>query len=75
MTDDTLKSLWSGVLNGASILPDSDFFELGGDSLAAMNLLFALEKKLGVELHIATLYENSSFSAFSDVVAGARKSG
>ena len=42
-----LESLWGQVLASAGpVLPDSDFFALGGDSLASAQLFAALETRL-----------------------------
>jgi acyl carrier protein len=61
-------SVWSEFLDCKALGPDSDFFELGGDSIAALNMLFALGSELGVELPPGALFENSTFGGFTTFV-------
>ena len=44
-----LADIWSDVL-GIVVSSDDDFFELGGDSLAAVEALLAIEEDLGLEV-------------------------
>jgi acyl carrier protein len=64
----TLLELWSGVLQTSEITRESDFFALGGDSLAILSLQFRLEKSLGIEIPPNVLYENPTFGAFAGAV-------
>lgn len=61
-------SVWSEFLGSDALRPDSDFFELGGDSIAALNMLFALGSELGVELPPGALFENSTLGGFTAFV-------
>jgi acyl carrier protein len=71
-TEQTLLKLWSVVLETPQITRESDFFALGGDSLAMLNLQFQLEKVLGVDIPPGVLYENPTFGAFAGVVHAAK---
>jgi amino acid adenylation domain-containing protein len=52
-----LATLWEGVLGMDPISITDDFFELGGDSLSAANLFVEIQKTLGKNLPLATLFE------------------
>jgi acyl carrier protein len=67
-TESVVARIWEKELSATGITPGSDFFELGGDSLQMLNLLFQIKVALGVELSPAALFENSSLRAFSRVV-------
>jgi len=61
--EDRLKALWSETLDRAEtdIQSDSDFFDMGGDSLDAIKLA-GLANKSGVELHAQTIFSSPMFS-------------
>jgi acyl-coenzyme A synthetase/AMP-(fatty) acid ligase/thioesterase domain-containing protein len=63
-----VAAVWEQVLSLEVVGPDDDFFELGGDSLAAERLMAALVLDLGVpaaEARTALLAEAPTLSAFS----------
>lgn len=47
-----LAEIWKSVLRRGDIGSDSDFYELGGDSLSLMNLALEIETNLGVSCHL-----------------------
>lgn len=49
---------WQSVFPGQSITRDSDFFELGGDSLQAMRLMADLENHYNRRLPLALLFDH-----------------
>ncbi|ROO59670.1 non-ribosomal peptide synthase protein (TIGR01720 family)/amino acid adenylation domain-containing protein [Micromonospora sp. Llam0] len=49
-----------GEVLGVAVGADDDFFDLGGDSLTAMQLVFGVESALGVELEILELMRHST---------------
>jgi amino acid adenylation domain-containing protein len=51
---------------------DADFFELGGDSLLALELLDALERELGVALRLSAVYEWSTVAQLAWLAERAR---
>ena len=53
----TLAELWSAALGRDGVGPEDDFFQLGGDSLSAVELLRAVERELHVRLPLASLIE------------------
>jgi acyl-CoA synthetase (AMP-forming)/AMP-acid ligase II/surfactin synthase thioesterase subunit/acyl carrier protein len=52
-----LAALWGEALERPAAGLDDDFFELGGDSLAALGLLAAIEEDLNVALELDALVE------------------
>ncbi len=54
---DTLAEIWASVLGQEFATPDSDFFESGGNSLLAMQIIVRIEARLQIQLTPADLYE------------------
>ncbi|MGZ9934655.1 amino acid adenylation domain-containing protein [Streptomyces sp. NC-S4] len=63
---------WEAVL-GRAVGPDSDFFAVGGDSLAALAVLARLERDQGVALTTADLFTAPTIRALAARVATAPK--
>lgn len=55
-TEKRLAELWSGLLPGAELRAESNFFEAGGHSLLAVLLLARISESFGVELGIDEAY-------------------
>lgn len=49
--------IWRDVLKVAEVGPDENFFDLGGDSLAAVRVLGRVKSALNVDLELLTLFE------------------
>ncbi|MEF2559902.1 hypothetical protein GO719_12020, partial [Eggerthella lenta] len=45
-----VASVWEELLDAGPVGRESNFFELGGDSLMAMRMTSALEKRLGFKI-------------------------
>ena len=56
-TELRLKEIWSDLLQNEAIGLDDDFFELGGNSLLAVNLFARIESQLGLKLPLSTIIE------------------
>jgi thioester reductase-like protein len=55
-----IAGLFQEVLNLREVGMDSDFFDLGGDSLRALELTLKLEQRWNLEIGLNTIYENPS---------------
>lgn len=49
--------MWRSVLNVPDVAMEDDFFDLGGDSLTAVNFAMMLEERFGREVHAATVFD------------------
>lgn len=67
---DYLLMLWAEILGGKDVSPDSDFFELGGDSIQMMTMLFRVSQDLGVELSPGTVFETPTPAQLAFLLAG-----
>lgn len=52
-----LLQLWKGIINSKDIDVNNDFFEMGGDSLKAMSLFMAINKKFNVQIPLKLIYD------------------
>jgi acyl carrier protein len=59
----TVATEWQRVLNTADTDPHADFFELGGNSLDAADMMTAVEERLGIPFPIETLFMDGTFGA------------
>ncbi|MCW3815809.1 acyl carrier protein [Micromonospora sp. DR5-3] len=62
---------WKEVLGISDAVPGGDFFALGGDSLMAATLLMRIEHRLGVVLHIDTLFVDGTLEGVIAACASA----
>lgn len=67
-----LAGMFEEILEQPGIRPDDDFFELGGDSLAATALVLALEK-IGVHLSVSALFDAPTVAGLASVANAADK--
>ena len=73
-TDDTQRAMeviWMEVLGEPVAPPNATFFELGGESLAAMRILSRITERWGLELTFRDLYDNPTVKGLNDVVQSA----
>jgi amino acid adenylation domain-containing protein len=55
--EQTLISLWEGLLGLTGITVDDNFFELGGHSLQVVEIALAIERDFEVSLSVAEIFE------------------
>jgi phthiocerol/phenolphthiocerol synthesis type-I polyketide synthase E len=65
-----LAGVWGGVLGVARVGVADDFFELGGNSLVAVQLIAQVRKALGVKLPMRSLFAAPTVAAMAELVAG-----
>jgi acyl transferase domain-containing protein len=56
-TDRALAEVWSQVLGVEPVGTDDNFFDLGGNSLLALQMLVLVKKRFGIVLPAVTLFE------------------
>jgi amino acid adenylation domain-containing protein len=66
--------IWCEVLGAQAVGTEADFFELGGDSLAAVRMLAALEERMSVQISFTDFLEASNVEALASAVARERVS-
>lgn len=71
-----LSYIWADLLSvDINIIGcDSDFFEIGGHSLLAVKLIASLREKLGIDLKLQVVFDNSNLSDMASMVEHADKS-
>ena len=66
----TITEIWSRLLKcSPAIDQHSDFFALGGDSILALQMCFAIEERFGLHLPLEDLAERSTLSDFVNFVS------
>lgn len=63
-----LLQIWKQVLHAPNVRRDSSFFELGGDSLRALELLQRIEQEFGKRLPINSLLLSSSIAQLAPIL-------
>ncbi|SSD60185.1 probable L-aminoadipate-semialdehyde dehydrogenase [Saccharomycodes ludwigii] len=65
-----ILNIWLAVLPNkpASVSPDDSFFDLGGHSILATRMIFALRKNLNVDLPLGTIFKYPTIKAFAEQV-------
>ncbi|WP_439519114.1 amino acid adenylation domain-containing protein [Hydrogenophaga sp.] len=66
---ETLVALWSDVLGQEIVQPDANFFDLGGDSLLATQLVSRMRTRLGIDLPIRAVFESPTVRGLAQQVA------
>jgi thioesterase domain-containing protein/acyl carrier protein len=61
---ETIRDCWSKVLEVENVGSSDNFFDLGGDSILAVELLLELESSLGVHADLSVLFEHPTLTEF-----------
>jgi amino acid adenylation domain-containing protein len=67
-TEQTLADIWATVLGNESPGVDDDFFDVGGDSLMAAQIVMALRSAFGVDATMRHLFERSTIAGLAEIV-------
>ncbi|MBI3450490.1 MAG: SDR family NAD(P)-dependent oxidoreductase [Acidobacteria bacterium] len=70
-TERRVATVWSALLGVSPIGRDDNFFDLGGNSLLAIQLASQLRKAFDVELTIASLFESGDLKSLAGAVDAA----
>ena len=68
---ETMKSVWSTLLNVAPPGPHAHFFESGGDSLRALQLITTVSERFDIELPLIELFNRPVFSELTAYIRDA----
>ncbi len=66
-----VTAIWTDVLGPGSDRPGATFFELNGQSIAAVQITAAIEEELGVTLDLGALFEDPDLETVTRVVLAA----
>ncbi|SPT57301.1 type I polyketide synthase [Actinomadura madurae] len=66
---DRLAALWERVLGIAPSGELADFFELGGNSLSAVELMSEIRAEFGIRTGIVTLFDHPTLGALAEIIA------
>jgi acyl carrier protein len=67
-TEQTLGAIWLEVLRVEHVGRHEDFFELGGNSLAATQLVSRIRASLGVEIPLRLMFEAPTIAGFAQYI-------
>ncbi len=73
--EERVVGIWEEVLGVPTIGIDDDFFLLGGDSLAGLQVLSKMRSELDVELPLESFFEARTVAGMADVIAAERQRG
>lgn len=65
-----MHAVWTEVLGAMEFQPDDDFFDIGGTSLSAIELVARIRAEFGTSISIAQLLDTPSLSGLAAVAAG-----
>ncbi len=70
-----IAEVFSSVLRVAPVGRDDDFFDLGGDSLAAEQIAMALKARLDVDLPLSALFDHTTPGELAGWISGTTDAG
>lgn len=65
----TMNEMWQEALGVETFGPDDEFFELGGDSLSAVQLMGRVRERFGVQMSIGVLFDCPTVRLLSAEIA------
>lgn len=65
-----MRRVWTEVLGLVDLAPDDDFFDVGGTSLSAIDMVSRIREEFGTEVSIATLLDAPTLGGLATAVAG-----
>lgn len=74
-TESRLARIWRELLGGPEPSRDDDFFDSGGNSLAAMRLVVRIDRALGVRLPVRMVFDHPALSDLAVAIDAAVPAG
>src|SRR5579863_8816465 len=65
---DALAKIWAEVLGLTGVDPDANFFDIGGDSMKAMDVIVRVGEVLRVELPLMAFFEDPTLAHLAAVI-------
>lgn len=65
-----VAAIWVEALGVSEVQPDDDFFDLGGHSLIALDVIDQVQKRTGVELRFSDLQRARTVASLAELIAG-----
>lgn len=65
-----LQTTWMQVLNRDTVRVNENFFEIGGHSLKAVQLISAIHKKTGIQLELQDVFQHVTIEALAAFMEG-----
>ncbi|ONI91597.1 hypothetical protein ALI22I_08260 [Saccharothrix sp. ALI-22-I] len=62
---DALREMWTEALGMPQIDPGDDFFDLGGNSLTAVEVMTSVRRRFAIDLSIASLFEHPTLAGLA----------
>ena len=75
LAEAAVARVWAEVLGREGIRPGENFFDLGGDSLRAMEVISRLRAKLKVELPLVEFFEDPTIQHLAAVICELQAAG
>jgi amino acid adenylation domain-containing protein len=69
-TELKLIQIWKEVLKLNKIKPVDDFFELGGNSLSAIELISMVNRLFGTQLNVSSIFKANNIELMAELVKG-----
>jgi acyl carrier protein len=64
-----MRTVWTEVLGALELGPDDDFFDIGGTSLSAIELVARIRGEFGATISIAQLLDTPTLSGLAAAAA------
>jgi len=71
-TESLLASIWAGIFDLPQVYRQDDFFDLGGDSLAASEVAASVHAALGIELNLSMFADNPTVAGLAGIADSLR---
>jgi acyl carrier protein len=71
-SEEALAKIWAEVLRLPQVDKDANFFEVGGDSLKAMEVIARVSEVLHVDLPLVVFFEDPTIAHLAAVISGGR---
>lgn len=64
-TEEAIADVWAEVLGTPRVRRDDNFFEVGGDSLLLIRVLWRLQERIGPHVQMADLFQHRTLAALA----------